>query len=101
MGIEVQQFKETLQIIDSLFRVSLPLPSVRSINWTHAVTAHRDVLSSSMTELHTPNLQLVAKGQSQAEGAEDEICKLVGLVLALAVQVSLRASSSSADPKLR
>ncbi|GAA6024880.1 hypothetical protein JCM11491_006665 [Sporobolomyces phaffii] len=42
-----------------------------------------DVLSSSTTELHTPNLQLVAKGEGEAA---DEVCKLSGLVLALAVQ---------------
>ncbi|GAA6024350.1 hypothetical protein JCM10207_003313 [Rhodosporidiobolus poonsookiae] len=42
-----------------------------------------DVLHSSTAALHTPNLQLVAKGD---EGSDDEVCKLAGLVLALAVQ---------------
>ncbi|GAA5915042.1 uncharacterized protein JCM6883_004222 [Sporobolomyces salmoneus] len=51
-----------------------------------------DVLSSSTTELHTPNLQLVAKGgetrnsETEESSSLDEVCKLIGLVLALAVQ---------------
>ncbi|GAA5976900.1 hypothetical protein JCM5350_007285 [Sporobolomyces pararoseus] len=51
-----------------------------------------DVLSSSTSELHTPHLQLVAKGGqgSSDENPQDEICKLVGLVLALAVQSEQR-----------
>ncbi|GAA5841236.1 hypothetical protein JCM3766R1_001709 [Sporobolomyces carnicolor] len=52
-----------------------------------------DILSSSTSELHTPNLQLVAKGDGRAtaeESPEDEVCKLVGLVLALAVQSEQR-----------
>ncbi|GAA5963914.1 hypothetical protein JCM21900_001145 [Sporobolomyces salmonicolor] len=42
-----------------------------------------DVLHSSTTALHTPNLQNVAKSE---QGSDDEVCKLAGLVLALAVQ---------------
>ncbi|GAA6040131.1 hypothetical protein JCM8097_002041 [Rhodosporidiobolus ruineniae] len=42
-----------------------------------------DVLHSSTAALHTPNLQLVAKGE---EESDDEVCKLAGLVLALVVQ---------------
>ncbi|GAA6064121.1 hypothetical protein JCM10212_004968 [Sporobolomyces blumeae] len=59
-----------------------------------------DTLSSSTTELSTPNLQLVAKGNngsSRSSGnaadegdAKDEVCKLAGLVLALTVQSEQR-----------
>jgi len=54
-----------------------------------------EVLNSSTESLNTPNLQLIAKGRrtsisDEDEGSneeeEDEICKLIGLVLALAVQ---------------
>ncbi|GAA5943214.1 uncharacterized protein JCM15063_005292 [Sporobolomyces koalae] len=53
-----------------------------------AIRYFEDVLSCSTTELHTPNLQIVAK--KQLPEANDEVCKLVGLVLALAVQSDRR-----------
>ncbi|GAA5892296.1 hypothetical protein JCM8208_001504 [Rhodotorula glutinis] len=47
-----------------------------------------DVLNSSTAALLTPNLQLVAK--NDALDSDDEVCKLVGLVLALSVQSDLK-----------
>ncbi|GAA5846488.1 hypothetical protein JCM9279_006711 [Rhodotorula babjevae] len=47
-----------------------------------------DVLHSSTAALLTPNLQLVAK--NDALDSDDEVCKLVGLVLALSVQSDLK-----------
>ncbi|KAM0747247.1 HOOK-domain-containing protein [Meredithblackwellia eburnea MCA 4105] len=47
----------------------------------------RDVLKSSTSALPTPNLQVIAKGGS---GADEETCRLAGLVLALAVQSDKR-----------
>lgn len=58
-------------------------------------TTHRDVLRSSTADLLTPNLRLVAKNDPRE--SDDEVCKLTGLVLALAVQVSAAASSSDAN----
>ncbi|KAI5474231.1 protein-nucleus import-related protein [Pseudohyphozyma bogoriensis] len=42
-----------------------------------------DVLHSSTAALPAPNLQLIAKG---GEGADEETCRLAGMVLALVVQ---------------
>ncbi|TNY24172.1 hook-related protein family [Rhodotorula diobovata] len=47
-----------------------------------------DVLHSSTAALLTPNLQLVAK--NDPADSDDEVCKLVGLVLALSVQSGLK-----------
>ncbi|GAA5881465.1 hypothetical protein JCM3774_005091 [Rhodotorula dairenensis] len=43
-----------------------------------------EVLSASTANLATPNLRLVAKNDPRE--SDDEVCKLIGLVLALAVQ---------------
>ncbi|KAK4056140.1 hypothetical protein OIO90_002871 [Microbotryomycetes sp. JL221] len=48
-----------------------------------------EVLKSSTTNLPAPNLQLVAKAEASEE-YDEEVCKLVGLVLALAVQSDQR-----------
>ena len=46
---------------------------------------HREVLRASTANLLTPNLRLVAKHDPRE--SDDEVCKLIGLVLALTVQV--------------
>lgn len=48
--------------------------------WTH-----REILRASTANLLTPNLRLVAKHDPR--DSDDEVCKLIGLVLALTVQV--------------
>jgi hypothetical protein len=79
----IRYFECVSPLISPLFRLVDPL-----------FPTNRDVLHSSTAALHTPNLQLVAKGD---DGSDDEVCKLAGLVLALVVQVR-RSSSSPLSP---
>lgn len=51
------------------------------MNWR----TYREILRASTANLLTPNLRLVAKHDPRE--SDDEVCKLIGLVLALTVQV--------------